>query len=434
MVWGQATASSPSSLALLALRRWYSSLTLCSPAAVPSLSGFWSWLFGLAGLLVLAVYFQGPLRVLRQVIDVPGLVALVSASFDRLRRAGRMVAVTIGATVLAWTVSQTLRLNDSQGRDELLVLTRARSLAELSLEQGVLAALTPVRDLYGLGDNLPLLLLATGVLFRALTERPERLRVLGAAGRGGAAGVETGWSNLIWGATALYLLYRIGGRLGGPRDLPLGGCLLVEALVVPVLMLLSDGILLAWILVELRGVSLGEGEAEPLEPRAVAGLLPAAALACLLALPGRYLVTAVLLAWAYLPALEPLLRWQLNGGLAVMQAAALTTLGLAGAAAWSRGTAAGDLRGYPRLLAAEGGHLVALSALAGVAAGAGAALAYVLVLALPASSWLLAAADSYAHYATLPVGLMTVSALVELGERALPAATPAAAPAGNEPS
>jgi hypothetical protein len=420
---------------LLALRRWCSSLTLSSPEAVPSLFGLWSWLLGLAAVLVLALVVQGPVRALRQVFDLAGLVRLLATSIDRLRGAGRMVAVTIGATVIAWTVGQTTTFNAPGGRDDLLVLTKARSLGELALEQGVLAALTPVRDLVGLGDNLPLLLAATAVLFRALIERPERPRGVAVPGRGGVAPPESGWSNLVWGSTALYLLYRLASRVAGPGDLPLGGCLVIEAAVIPLLMVVSDGVLLAWILVELRGVSLGDVGNDALEPLAVVALLPGAVLACLLAMPARYVATAVLLGLGYLPsgvgptAIGSLLRWQLNRGLADLQGAALLTVGLAGAVAWSRGTAGGALRGYLRMVAAEGGHLVALLAAAGLLAGAGSALAYVLVLSLPASSWLLSAADGYAHYATLPVGLMTVAAFVELGERALPTATLAASAA-----
>jgi hypothetical protein len=442
IVWGQATGSNPSSLSLLALRRWCSSLTLSSPEAVPSLFGLWSWLLGLAALLALALVVQGPVRALRQVFDLAGHVRLVATSLDRLRGAGRMVAVTIGATVLAWTASQTITFNAPGGREDLLLLTKARSLGELALEQGVLAALTPVRDLFGLGDNLPLLLLATAVLFRALLERPERPRGPAALGRGGVVPPESGWSNLIWGTTALYFLYRLTARVAGPGDLPLGGCLAIEAGVIPVLMALSDGVLLAWVLVELRGVSPGDAGNDALEPLAVVALWPGAVLACLLAMPGRYLATAIVLGDPYLPSgvvptvIGSLLRWQLNRGLADLQGAALLTVGLAGAVAWSRGTPAGAVRGYLRMVAAEGGHLVVLVALAGLLAGVGSALAYVLVLSLPASSWALAAADGYAHYATLPVGLLTVAAFVELGERALPTATlaaPAAPPRAAPP-
>jgi hypothetical protein len=457
MVWGQVagSTSTPNTLTLLALRRWCSGLTLCSPAAVPGMFGFWSWLLGMVALLILAVVFQGPVRVWRQVFEVSGNVRLLAAAVERLRRAGRMVAVTVGATVVAWTVSQSLRFNDPQGRDDLLLLTKARSLGELALEQGALAALTPVRDLYGLGDNVVLLILVTVVLFRAMTERqdrhtyealtakpfplrsqaitggPDRPRVVTPGSLREMAAPAPRWATPIWGATALYFLYRLGTRITGTADLPVGGCSIVEALLIPFLMAVSDGVMLAWILVELRGVSMSEAGNDSLEPLAVVGLVPGAVLACLLAIPARYLATAILLGHSFAPTmaganvLGSLFRWQLSWGLADVQGAALVTVGLAGALAWSRGSPASAVQGYLRLLTHEGGHLVVVVALAGLAAGAGAALAYVLVLSLPASTWLLAAADGYAHYATLPVGLVLLAALVELGECALPTAKPA---------
>ena len=50
------------------------------------------------------------------------------------------------------------------------------------------------------------------------------------------------------------------------------------------------------------------------------------------------------------------------------------------------------------------------------------AAAYAVVLLLPAQSWVLNAADSYAHFVTLPVGLWTLAALIELARRSLPTA------------
>jgi hypothetical protein len=421
---------------LLALRRWCSGLTLCSPAAEPDLTGLWSWLLGLAALLLLATVFQGPVLALRQLFDGVGLVRLLVAALERLRRSGRMVALAVGATVVAWTVSQTLRFNDAQGRDDVLLLTKARSLGELALEQGVLAALTPVRDLYGLGDNVLLLFLASAVLFRALSERPDPHRVDRVGGRLIGAGPgsriatrpASRWAHLAWGATALYLLYRLGLRVAGTTELPIGYCVPIEAVVIPLLMVTSDGVMLAWILVELRSVSLGDQGNDSLDPHAVVALVPGAILACLLALPSRYMATSILLGYSFLPPqmiatpMGSLFRWQLSAGLAEVQGLALLSLGLAGAVAWSRGTVVSAMRGYRQVLAAAGGRLVALLVVCGLAAGGGAALAYVLVLSLPASTWVLAAADGYAHYATLPVGFVVLAALVELGERALPTA------------
>ena len=119
------------------------------------------------------------------------------------------------------------------------------------------------------------------------------------------------------------------------------------------------------------------------------------------------------------------IRWQLGWGLVDLQAAALVTIGLVGVVAWSRGSIGESLGGLIRLLRSQGGHLVAALAMAGAAACLLAGLTYAVVLLLPPASWVLPAADSYAHYVTLPVGLWTIAALVELAERSLPVAIPA---------
>jgi hypothetical protein len=430
IVWSQATGTggttaAPSSLAPLALQRWLTSLTLSSPEAVPSLFGLWSWVLGLGALLVVAIVFQGPARALRQVFDIAGHVRLGSQALGRLQRSGRMVAVIIGITVLAWTVGQMAVFRLPQGKEDLIVLTKARSLGELAVEQGIMAALTPLRDLCGLADKRLLVILATLLVFRAASDRWG-----GPTGKGFAPRPPvSGWFHVVWGAGALFLLYMFAMRLAGTGDLPLGGCLMIEPLLVPALIVICDGVLLAYILVELRNANLSATGSEALDVAQVVGLMPGAALACLAALPARALAVALLLTGFYLPdsasttLMGRYLRWQLSWGLADVQGAALLVVGLAGAVAWSRGTLGGAARGYARMLSAEGGRLVVVLALAGLACGVVSALAYLIVLSLPTSTWVLLAADSYAHYATLPVGLWTLAALVELGERALPEAT-----------
>jgi hypothetical protein len=117
------------------------------------------------------------------------------------------------------------------------------------------------------------------------------------------------------------------------------------------------------------------------------------------------------------------IRWQLGWGLTDLQAAALVFVGMAGAVAWSQGTFRGALRGYLRLLAAEGGRVIAAIAMAAVAAAVMTAAAYAVVLLLPVQTWVLAAADSYAHFVSLPVGLWLLAAFIELAERSLPSAS-----------
>jgi hypothetical protein len=238
------------------------------------------------------------------------------------------------------------------------------------------------------------------------------------------------WATIGWGSTALYALYRFVSLVTGNADLPMGGCFIVEAVLLPILMALADGVLVAWVLVELRNAGLGDQERDSFDVVGVTLLVPSAALACVLAYPARYVGTAAWLSLVNLPAnyttgtwVGTYLSWQLGWGLVYLQGAAVVVAGLFGAVAWSPGTLVDTLKGYFRLLSNEAGHLVVALAAGGLAAGALSAAAYVIVLSLPASTWALSAADSYAHYATLPVGLILMAALIELGERSLPLAT-----------
>jgi len=434
--WAQATvptASNPTALAGLALRRWFSSLTLSSPEAVPSLFGLWAWLAGLLAVVAAAVVFQGPARALGQVLDVPGNVRLAAAALQRLRRSGRVIAAVVGMTVLSWTAGQSVTFHRAAGRDDLTLLTRSRGLAELSLEQGVLAALTPLRDVAGLGSNVPLLCVAVVLLFRASADSWGVHPLAPGLPRRGPV---SGWATVAWVCGALLVVYRMVSLGGTSADIPLGGLLTVEALVIPAVMAVCDGLLLGWVLVGLRQAGLDGDADDPMDARGAAALVPAAALACLAVVPARYLATAVLLGSEYLPASAlasapgAWMRWVLGRGLVDIQAAALPFAGLAGAVAWGAGDPLGALRGYARMLRADGGRLAAVLGLAGLAAGAGTGAAYLAVLSLPASTWVLAAADSYAHYATLPVGLWTLAAFIELGGRSRPDADP---PTGDDP-
>ena len=195
-------------------------------------------------------------------------------------------------------------------------------------------------------------------------------------------------------------------------------------------MLVSDGFLLAWVLAELRHAGLDDTTEDRLDARRAIALFPGAVLASGLAMPSRYMATFVWLGSGYLPtsvsatSVGDYVRWQLGWGLTDLQAAALVSVGLAGAVAWSRGTMWGAIAGYQRLLAAEGGHLIAVVALASAASGLASAAAYAVVLLLPVQTWVLGAADAYAHFATLPIGLWSLAAFIELAQRMLPTATP----------
>lgn len=432
-LWAQAQPGSAnaSTIALLALRRWCGSLTLSSPQPAPGWHGVWALLAGLAALLLVVLAAQGPVRALGQLFDIPGHIRLLWGGGRRLLRAAGVIAAVIGFMVLSWTGAQSLVFYRESGRAELVALMRSRGLGELAAEQGVLAASTPLRDVAGLADNLPLLVVAVILLFRASIE-PQSTGEPSAATGQGPGRSRPGWTTLAWGVGALYVLYRLVARAAGSPELPYGNCLVIETILIPAAMAIVDGLLLAWLLVELRNAGLetaGEGR---LDPAQAVGLLPAAVLGSVVALPARYVAAFVVLANDHLPTsvqttpLGGYIRWQLGGwGLADLQAASLVAIGLVGAVAWTRGGIVDAMAGYGRLLAAEGGHLVAALILAGLATGALSAAAYAVVLLLPAQSWVLNAADSYAHLATLAVGLWTLGVLIELGQRSLPSARPA---------
>jgi hypothetical protein len=432
LLWAQVVpGTDPRAVQLMALRRWFAGLTLCSPEAYPSRFGLWAWLAGLGALLLLALAVQGPLRAIRQLLDVPGHARVAVAALGRLRRSARAVAVLLGAAVLSWTGWQ-FRFFASQERlEDLAILLKTRSVGEVAAEQGLLAALTPLRDLCGLGDTLVLLVAASVVVFKLSADRWGS----GIGAKAAADALEMGpaegpppWTTFAWGGAWLYALYRLAGHVLQPGGLPPASCLVIESAVVPPLMLLADALVLAWVLLELR-----QADAEPTDGglgpdvAAAVALIPGAALACLAALPARY---AAVFAWLVpepLRGVEPLgtaLRGLIPGrGLIVLQAGSLALLGVAGVVALGRGR---WVAGVFRLLRAEGGRLVAAVAGASAAAGCLSAAAYAAVLSLPAQPWVLNAADSYAHYATLPLGLLLLATLVELASRALPAPPPSA--------
>ena len=71
----QPAATNASSIYLLALRRWCSSLTLSSPQAFAGPHVVWTIAAGLCTLLLLAILVQGPVAALKQLFDLAGHAA-----------------------------------------------------------------------------------------------------------------------------------------------------------------------------------------------------------------------------------------------------------------------------------------------------------------------------------------------------------------------
>lgn len=429
IIWAQAgPTTTEGAIAFMGLRRWLAGTTLSSLEALPSRFGLLILLASLGGLLLLVLAVQGPIRALKQVLDVPGHFRLLGAAIGRLKRSARLVGMLFFAAVLSWTTWQFREFNEPRRLVDLSILLKAKSIAEVATEQGVLAALTPQRDVFSLGSVLILLLAASVLVFKLSADRWGSGG--GSTRRGGVSPSSTSplppWTTIAWGAAWLGVMVRGAGYIMEPEGLPPGGCLFVEALVIPVLMALTDGLLLGWVLWELRRASAEQtDETRGLDTAEVVRLMMRATVVCLLALPARYAATSAWLGLvhkSYFGPLEPFFLDLVRGRAPiVLQGVGLIFVALAGVAAWNRG---GLLRGYFRLLRAEGGRVFVAVVVAGLVAGGLSALSYAVLLSLAAQPWVLGAADSYAHYASLPVGLLLLSALVELADRALPLPPP----------
>ena len=385
----------------------------------------------------LAMAFQGPGRAIGQLLDVPGHARLLGAAIERVRRSGRLLAVAVGVSVVAWTVNQTFSYSVPTGRDDLMLLTKGRRLVNVALNQGELAAMTPLRDVVGLGLVIPLLIGAAVVLFQFSTDRwGSGVRPAWSVRRRTSR-----WATIGWGGTALYALYRFVGLVTGNGEVPMGGCIIVEAAVVPLMMVLADAVLVAWVLVELRNAGLGDQEGETLDVIGVSLVVPAAARgASWRSRPGTWRRRS---GWSWPTtcrrACRPIpgvayLRWQPAGGWSTSRRRRWRPSGCSGRWPGAGGRPATPWGAIPDARGPRGGTWSPRWRRAGWPRGASRRLAYLLVLSLPASTWELAAADSYAHYGTLPVGLILLAALVELGERSLPMAAPARAGAMLPPA
>lgn len=410
----------PFAVAKVALRRFFGGGTLSSPEPIPSTTPIVALAAGLALFALIVVATQGPGTALRQLLDIPGLWRVFQATLDRFKRSGRMAAALFGSAVLTWTIWQSRFFADTSRLEDLSNLLKRKSLPELSLEQGLLAALMPVRDVAALSSNLVMLLALAALVFKVSSDRwntyddiePDPAHRL------------PGWTSPAWAAAWAYSLYRIATLIWRADGQPLGIFPIAEAIIVPPLMLICDALLFAWVLSELRF-----GQSDSISPPITQSVahaiarLPSAMIACALIMPARYLATAASLTLRCFPQSPPawlqralgtlLIDW----GMAWVQAAAIAALTLIAAATYGRDRG-GALYVWRQSLKYQGGRMLATLIVAMLSVGACVALTYLTVLSLPAQPWVLAAADSYAHYVSLPLGVLLIAAFVELAHQA----------------
>jgi hypothetical protein len=410
-----APGADPLRYPLILFKRWFGSQTLTWPDPLPSFQGIWIWLIGLGLLLARAALAQGPARALRQLLDIPSHAKLLLASYGRLKRAGRLLAILFGTMIVSWTSWQFLTFSMTEKKEDLAILLKTKTRWDLSLEQGVLAGITAMRDLAGLGDTVLLLLVISGVVFKRAADRWQ----MGLEGdEDGSQPPPSAWMTLSWCGAWLYALYRIVTMVVDRDGLPLSLGMSLECVIVPALALLSDALLMAWILTELRGPLRNRDE---MDVDGMIGLIPGALLCCLLTLPARIVGLMVWLLVRHLPPGE-VSSWCgmfLRGwGLAWVQV--ISFCGMVTIASMTRrsGRFREGIAGIWSVMKAEGGHLAGAVLLGSITCAVAGGVVYAILLALPIQGWVLTAADSYSHYATLLTGLILAGALVEIGHRA----------------
>ncbi|MDX2038891.1 MAG: hypothetical protein SFX72_19755 [Isosphaeraceae bacterium] len=380
------------------------------------------------GILFLVVLgLQGPRKLFSQLIDFGGHRAAFRRGMAIWRRSGWVLGVSLASTVVAWSTNQALLFMRPEGREDLAVLLKGSTLSQAALENGILAGVVPLRDVVQLGSIIPLLFLGAFIVFQHGSNNNSRIDQF----RGRAHPSSGAWMTAAWLILALHGIYRCVCLIYLAGELPLGFGVVFEILLVPAVMLLSDALVLGWVLIGFRNATLAETDEVRFDFEEWLRILPAVATTCFFLLPSRYLSAFVTLSFSYVIAawgtttatpatVLTALRWALGPGIVAIQVLTLPALAAIGSSVWSKGSIRDMVRGSTSVLRGQGGRIVVAVALIGGLSAAGSSLTYFLLFAMPPQTWLLNAADSYSHLLTLPLGLMLTSLLVDFARLELP--------------
>lgn len=422
-----AQTSNSADAMLLALKRWVGGGTLSSPDAVAG-SDFQArfWLVGLLLMFLACMILQGPRAFLFGLFEWSALRRLIGQGARRLKLRPVVTLALSGFILVSWTTIQLLHYDDPLGVDNLQKSLRTKTLPVMSLEQGLLAALTPLRDLTNLADCWPLVAAATLIAFHFTS----KLQWVPQSTMHRGLKKAQLWAQFFWVVASVWLFYRM--VLGGASEggLPLNSGAYIEIVLEPLFMLLIDAVLFSWVLTELRDAPFTDNDTLLPNIEQVFSLLPGLALVNFLVVPGRYFAHGLWLVWNSVvdliatngvvpPAIVEYVVWGLSWGILDLQAIAFTFLVLTGAAAWGRGSVKETFRIARRMIARHGAIFFLITLFCGLMNLISTALISTLILSHPTEPWVLMSADSYCHYASLFIGLLLVACYVQLGEDAL---------------
>ncbi|MCY2933380.1 MAG: hypothetical protein NT172_04365 [Planctomycetota bacterium] len=427
LIIAQSTNTASADAMLLALKRWVSDATLTSPDTLPS-PDFQSrfWFSGLLLLLLFSLIAQGPKRFFTGLFQWSDLRQLFQQSYSRLRSRPIVPLALGGMLLISWTTSQLLSYNSRSGSDELQMSLRSRTLPVLSLEQGLLAALTPLRDLTNLADCWPMVAMAVFLAFQhnsmlQWVPRSTMTPIMKSANF---------WSQVLWIAGCIWLVYRMVIGVSSYDGLPLNTGAYIEVVLEPAIMLLIDSFLLAWVLTEIRDATYSENDQMKPDFEKIASLLPGIFLVNFSIAPGRYFAHALWLVWNSVvdyiavagsasSSIINYVIWGLSWGILELQVIAFPFVILAGSLAWSQGSIQQTIRLSLRMLKKDGSLIFLMTLFCGLLNIISSAIITTLILSHPVEPWVFKCADSYCHFATLFTGLIMLSSLIEVGERSL---------------
>ena len=257
---------------LLALKRWVAGATLTSPDTVPS-PDFQSrfWLLGLLLMIAISLIAQGPRRFFTGLLEWSTVRQVIHLSFRRLRSRPLVPVVLGGMWLVSWSTTQLLQYDSRSGSDNLQMSLRTKTLSAFSLEQGVLAALTPLRDLSNLADCWPLV--AAGI-FLAF-QYNSNLQWIPRSSMSSPMQSSSFWTQVFWIIGCLWLVYRTVIGVSGDDGLPLNTGAYIEVVLEPAIMLIIDSFLLAWVVTEIRDSTVAQSDQMLPDFEKVANLAPA---------------------------------------------------------------------------------------------------------------------------------------------------------------
>ena len=359
---------------------------------------------------------------LRGLVDIRGHFEQLGAGLEILRRNKRPLWVVLAAAVVGWTGWSLGVWQEIESKDELegMLAVHENSATALAAAHGLAAAIVPLRDLVGLGDLMPLVLGACVLLFARTAELAQHLRIKTRAIENSRLKRRIG---TIWIGLIILAAYRGLVFLVSPGNAPMADCMFINALAVPLLTLVADGILLSWVLTEFGRGLLNHFDWEPADSVAFTRSIPAAMLACGLANPGRYVILACAIAESQFNASStwPASRWApIVWGCTIAQVLGLAWFALPAIVAVNRRGRLFDIfRAYVTLLRRAGGQVVGLTALAIVLNWLALLPFYWIFGTMQRETWSLVGAASYGHYATLIVGIILLAGTAQLAYQEL---------------